>query len=174
MSLAQYALNLGLLGFVLLSNLGTHAVTRRRLVLPVVLVAVAAVVFLRDVPTAGNDAHLELIGLAVGLALGVMAGLLVSVRRTATGPVMVAGAAYAVLWTVVILGRMAFAYGADHWFTRWIGTFSYQHRITGADAWTTAFILMALAMVLTRVVVTTFATVQARRSSATLTAGSPA
>lgn len=174
MSLAQYALNLGLLGYVLLSNLGTHAVTHRRLALPVVLVAVAAVVFLRDMPTVGNDARLELIGLGAGALLGLIAGLLVSVRRTPAGPVMVAGGAYAALWIVVIVGRMAFAYGADHWFTRWIGTFSYRHQITGADAWTAGFILMALAMVLVRVGVTTVATVHLRRSSAPLSVGSPA
>jgi len=54
----------------------------------------------------------------------------------------------------VIGGRMAFAYGADHWFPAAIGRFSIEHEITGADAWTAAFVLIALAMVLTRVVVT--------------------
>jgi hypothetical protein len=49
---------------------------------------------------------------------------------------------------------MVFAYGADHWFTQQIGLFSYHHAITGADAWTAAFVSMALAMVLTRVLVT--------------------
>jgi hypothetical protein len=49
---------------------------------------------------------------------------------------------------------MLFAYGADHWYSRQIGEFSMTHQITGADAWTAAFVLMALAMVVTRVAVT--------------------
>jgi hypothetical protein len=153
-SVTQYALNAGLLLFVLASNLGTRTLTWRRLALPLVLVAVAAVAFLRDVPTIGNDAPLEALGLASGVVLGLVAGALVTVRREAGRLVTVAGTAYAVLWTAVIGGRVLFAYGADHWFSQQIGRFSYEHRITGADAWTAAFVLMALAMVTTRVLVT--------------------
>lgn len=61
MSAAQYALNLGLLAYILISNLGTHSVTRHRLLLPVVLVSVAGGVFLNDVPTLGNDTSIELV-----------------------------------------------------------------------------------------------------------------
>lgn len=160
MSTSQYALNVALLAYILLSNLGIHAVTRRRLVLPVVLVVVAGEVFLHDLPTAGNDARLELVGLGVGVLLGVVAGLLVRVRRSGSEVLMSAGTAYAALWVGVIGGRMVFAYGADHWFTQRIGLFSYEHRITGADAWTAAFVLMALAMVLTRVAVTALMTLR--------------
>lgn len=165
MSLAQYALNIGLLVFILASNLGTRPVTRRRLVQPLVLVVVAAAVFLRDVPTLGNDGRLEVVGLVAGLLLGVLAGLLVTVRERSGTVVMTAGAAYALLWIVVIVGRILFAYGADHWFTAWIRRFSVENRITGADAWTAAFILMALAMVVARVAVTWLRAARARRNA---------
>jgi hypothetical protein len=155
MSSAQYALHVGLRVYILGSNLGTRRLTRGRLVLPVVLVSVAAWVFLRHVPTAGNDVRLELLGVGAGAALGVVAGLLVQVRSDASGAVVTrAGAWYAALWVAVIGGRVAFAYGAEHWFPTEIGRFSLTHRITGADAWTAAFVLMALAMVLSRVAVT--------------------
>lgn len=154
MTTSQYLLNLGLLAFILASNLGTRPVTRRRTVLPLVLVAVAASVFLRHVPTLGHDLTLELVGVAAGAALGVVAGLLVQVRRDGGTTTTTAGLPYAVLWVAVIGGRMAFAYGADHWFPRTIGEFSMRHQITGADAWASAFILMALTMVLARVAVT--------------------
>jgi hypothetical protein len=79
----------------------------------------------------------------------------VRVRRDRSGGLVTrAGTAYAALWVLVIGGRMAFAYGADHWFPVAIGRFSITHRITGADAWTAAFVLMALTMVLVRVLVT--------------------
>jgi hypothetical protein len=80
--------------------------------------------------------------------------------------VMRAGAAYAALWIAVIGGRCVFAYGADHWFGRQIGEFSITHQITGADAWTAAFILMALAMVVVRVAATGVATAVAARRPA--------
>ncbi len=163
MSAAQYALNLGLLAYILASNLGTHRLTRGRLLLPVVLVAVAAGVFLRAVPTLGNDLVLELIGALAGVGLGLLAGLLVRVGPASDGRlVMTAGATYAVLWGTVIGGRVLFAYGADHWYARQIGLFSYRHQITGADAWTAGFVLMALAMVLTRVLVTAAAGLRVR------------
>jgi hypothetical protein len=158
MSSAQYALNLGLLVYILGSNLGTRRLTRTRLLLPVALVAVAAWFFLRDLPTLGNDLRLELVGATAGAVLGVVASLLVRVRRHRTGLVTQAGTAYAALWVAVIGGRTAFAYGADHWFPAAIGRFSMTHQITGADAWTAAFVLMALTMVLVRVLVTAVST----------------
>jgi hypothetical protein len=151
-----YLLNLALLAFVLWANLGTRTVTTSRLVLPVVLVVVAAAAFLRHVPTAGHDVALEAAGVGAGLALGVLAGALVRVERAERDEqgqrlVMRAGAAYAALWVAVIGGRMLFAYGADHWFALAIGRFSVTHQITGADAWTAAFIMLSLTMVLARV-----------------------
>jgi hypothetical protein len=154
MTTSQYLLNLGLLAYILASNLGTHPVTRRRFTLPLVLVAVAAAAFLRTVPTLGHDLALELVGTGAGIALGILAGLLVRVRREDGRLLMSAGASYAALWVVVIGGRVLFAYGAEHWFARSIGEFSMRHQITGADAWTCAFVLMALSMVLARVAVT--------------------
>jgi hypothetical protein len=155
MSTTQYLLNLGLLAYILWANLGTRQITTTRLLLPLVVVAGVAAGFLGHVPTLGNDVALEATLSAAGALLGVLAGLLVSVRRNSEGRLaMQAGAAYAALWVAVIGGRMLFAYGADHWYSRQIGELSMTHRITGADAWTAAFVLMALAMVVTRVAVT--------------------
>jgi hypothetical protein len=154
MTTTQYLLNAGLLAFVLWANLGTRTVSRARFTLPLLLVAVAAGVFLREVPTAGNDVGLELAGVGAGAVLGLVAAALVHVERNSRGRlVMRAGVAYAALWIAVIGGRCAFAYGADHWFPRAIGEFSMTHSITGADAWTAAFVVLSVAMVLSRLVV---------------------
>jgi hypothetical protein len=164
MTTSQYLLNLGLLGYVLYSNLGTRTLTRRRFTLPLLIVAVAGYAFLRDIPTVGHDAQLELVGLAAGAVLGVVAALLVRVRRSIDGRLIAtAGGAFAALWIAVIGGRMLFAYGADHWFSSTIVQFSRQHEITGAGAWTVAFVLMALTMVVVRVLVTA---IQAARTGA--------
>ena len=148
MSIAQYALNAGLLVYILASNLGTRRLTRARLLLPGVLVVVAAVLFLREIPTGGNDVTLELAGAATG----------------GQDSVGLRCPAYAALWLAVIGGRVAFAYGADHWFSRNIATFSISHQITGADAWTAAFVLMALVMLLVRALVTALVTAALTRT----------
>ncbi len=163
MSTSQYLLNLGLLGYILYSNLGTKTLTRQRFLLPILIVVAVGCWFLQDLPTAGNDARLELVGAAIGVGLGVAAAFLMPVDRDPEGRlVATAGLAYATLWVVVIGGRMLFAYGADHWYPETIARFSVTHQITGADAWTAAFVLMALTMVLSRVIVTALAAARLR------------
>lgn len=154
MSTAQWFLNCTLLGWVLLRNLGTKPLTRGLYLAPLVVCLVAAVVFLRDLPTAGHDVTLELLGLAAGLVLGGVATLLTRLRQTGRGLVVEAGVGFAALWVGVIGGRIAFAEWANGAGGPSIGRFSVAHAITGADAWTAAFVLMALAMVLGRVVTT--------------------
>ncbi len=155
MTTSELLLNLGILAFVLLTGLGTRALTRRRYTLPIVIVAVVAVVFLRTIPTSGNDIGIVVtLGIA-GVAFGLLAGALMSVNKSASGSLVTeAGAAYAAIWIAVIVGRIIFAFGADHWYVSQIASFSRQYEITGASAWTAAFVMMALAMVLARVAVT--------------------
>jgi hypothetical protein len=154
MTTTEYLLNIGILALVLATNLGTRTLTWRRLMVPVVLVALAAGSFLRQLPTLGHDVELELAGLTAGVLLGVLAALLVHVRRVGERVVTIAGAGFAALWFAVVGGRMLFAYGAQHWYGRAIGQFSRVHQITGSGAWTAGFVLMALAMVISRVLVT--------------------
>jgi hypothetical protein len=154
MTTTEYLLNIGILALVLATNLGTRALSWRRLLVPVLLVALAGAGFLRQMPTVGNDLVLELAGLTAGVLLGVVAALLVHVRRDGDRVVTSAGVGFAALWVVVIGGRMLFAYGAQHWYGRAIGGFSRSYQITGSGAWTAAFVLMALAMVISRVLVT--------------------
>lgn len=155
MTTSEYILNFALLAYVLYSNLGTHQLTRSRIVRPVLIAAGVGYGFRSDFPTAGHDVQLEIAGLLSGAVLGVAAALLVRVSRTSDRSVATtAGAAFAAVWVAAIGGRMLFAYGADHWFTGWVVNFSRAHEITGSAAWAGAFVSMALAMVVSRVVVT--------------------
>ena len=65
--------------------------------------------FLTDIPTVGNDVPLDVLGAAAGAVLGVAATGLTRIRRTGSGTVITAGAAFAALWIAVIGGRIAFA-----------------------------------------------------------------
>lgn len=162
MSTTQYLLNAGLLVLVLGTNLGRRVATPSRLLLPTSLVAIAAVLLLPSVPTAGNDVQLELAGLAAGVAAGALAGMMMRVEWVGARAWTVAGAAYAAIWVGAIGGRMLFAAAANGPYATDIGLYSMRHHITGADAWATAFVVMALTMVLARVVVTTVKLARAR------------
>lgn len=156
MTTGEVLLNLGVLAFVLVSGLGTRPLNRRRFRLPIAIVAVVGLIFLRNVPTAGNDLTLDVILGLVGLAFGGLAGTLMAVGRDSTNGSLVtrAGTAYAVVWVAVIGARIFFSYGAEHLFPNQIVAFSRGHSITGTSAWTAALVIMALAMVVTRVCVT--------------------
>lgn len=166
MTTSQYLLNVGLLIVILGSSLGTRTVTWRRLLIPLVSVLGAGTYFLQTVSTAGNDLYLEVAGLFAGLVFGVIASLTVRMRAEGGRVVARAGVAFAAVWLVAIGGRMLFAYGAEHWFAREIFTFSVNNHITGATAWTVAFVLMALTMVITRVAVAAGRTLRLRRAVA--------
>ncbi len=166
MTTAQWILNLALLGWVLSRNLGTRRLTLATLLPPFAIVGAAALAFLRDTPTAGHDMRLELVGAAAGLLLGLLAAALTSVHPapSGTGLSVSAGAAFAALWLLVIGGRIAFAEWATHSGARAVGEFSIRHQITGADAWTAAFVLMAVAMVVARYAATAAMAARARRA----------
>lgn len=166
MSTDEYILNIVLLVYILWTGLGTKPLTSTRFIRPLVLIAIAAAVFLRSISTGGHDERLELAGVLTGFVLGTFAGLLVRVERDRNGQLVTrAGAAYAAIWIAVIGGRVLFAYGADHWFTEQIDKYSMTHEITSAEAWADAFILMSLTMLLTRLAVTGVAAIRASRTT---------
>jgi hypothetical protein len=155
MTTTQWLLNVGLLIFILATNLGTRPVTPRRLIIPLVMAAASGLLFLTNVPVLGNDLTLDIIGAGTGVLLGAVAGLLMHLQRTPDGSVVSkAGAAYALLWIAVVGGRVTFAESATGWARVPIRDFSISNQITGTDAWTAAFIIMALAMVVARVATT--------------------
>jgi hypothetical protein len=160
----NYLISLGILTLVLATGLGTHPFSWARMLRPVVIVLGVAAYYLHSFPTAGNDVPLVLIFSVVGVMLGACSGLLVRVHRDAsTGRILTtAGLGFAALWIAVTAGRLLFIYGADHWFTGSLVTFSRDHLITGADAWTAAFVLLSLCMVLARLAVTAVTALRTR------------
>jgi hypothetical protein len=123
------------------------------LVLPVVLVAGAAAYYLRSVPTTGNDVMLDVVLGLAGLVLGGLCGLTTRIRLVGGTVTARAGWIAAILWIVGIGARMGFAFSSNHGGGPAIERFSIAHSITGTDAWVAAFVMMALAEVITRLVV---------------------
>lgn len=126
----------------------------QNLVLPVLLVAAAAAYFLHSVPTIGNDVALDVALGLTGVALGSLGGLFTRFHTDGDGTLVArAGLVSAVLWVAGIGARVVFAFAVSHGFGPAVAQFSRAHAISGADAWVAALVLMALAEVMSRLVV---------------------
>jgi hypothetical protein len=155
MDMGVWILNLAVLAIVLESDLGTRKVTRARVLRPVISAAAIVPIFIAQVATSGYGLMLEIVGIAAGLLVGLLAGAFMSVhegvakgRRCAKSR---AGVGYALTWIVVVGARLAFSYGTAHVFGRRLGEWMVAHSVSGA-ALTDALIFMAVIMMLTRTV----------------------
>ncbi|QCX81499.1 hypothetical protein C9F11_39585 [Streptomyces sp. YIM 121038] len=138
---------------------------------PLGIVAFVAYSYLDSIPTAGNDLVLIATLMGVGAALGVAGGVYTRIRTLGGHVLIKAGAVSAILWVVGMGARMGFQMwvehggGADD-----VARFSLAHHITSQQAWVTAFVLMALTEVVTRVA-TIF--IRSRRPGLTRTVSHP-
>jgi hypothetical protein len=152
MSLSDYVIDLLLIALVL-RQIRRQTLTAGSIILPTVLIIVAGLNYLRPFRLGGNDVALILLLTAVGTALGLLSGLATRVWRE-NGVIMCqAGVAAALLWTVGMAARFAFAYYSTHGGRNEVTQFSITHNITGDAIWVTALVLMAFGEVLARVLV---------------------
>jgi hypothetical protein len=149
MSASVWIINLVVLGVVLEADLGRRKITWLRLARPVVVAGVIIIYYLAKTPvaTAGNGLTFELGLAALGIVLGLAAGMIFRVFRDRGFAWSQAGMGYAALWIVIIGARIGFAEATSrsHSLQVWLGT----HHIT-ADAITDALIFMAVGMLLLR------------------------
>ena len=131
-----------------------HPLDARSLATPVLAVGAAAVMFLHSVPAGGSDLALEAACVAAGAAMGAIGGLATRLRLGADGrPLGRAGWLAAGMWIGGVGARLVFAIAAGNGAGPAIARFSIAHHITGSSAWVAALVMMALADVLTRLVV---------------------
>jgi hypothetical protein len=144
----------GIAAVIILTQLGRHSFTLRRFLLPLLVAGAVGYHYLfQGVASTSGARDFEILLTLAGIALGVLAVVLIRVERDpGTGQVvMEAGLIYAALWVTVFGGRLAFAWAATHIWQHQVAQFSIAHELTNA-AWTVAFVLMAIAMVLARTI----------------------
>lgn len=153
MTTTDYLINIGLVALVILQIRGSR-VDLKTAIRPVVLVAAAALYYLHGVPTAGHDLVLEVVLGGLGALLGVACAATTRIWRSEDGFAYAkAGSAAAALWIVGIGSRLAFELFATHGGMGDISSFSIAHDITSQNAWVAALVIMALAEVISRLVV---------------------
>jgi hypothetical protein len=165
-SITDYIIDI-LLILVIFRAVRPHPLTPRAAVLPLVLLAVAGVIYLRPVTLGGNDLALTAILAAAGVVLGVISGLADRIWRDEQRRLLSRAAALSVIVWVAGMGfRFAFAYYAHHGGGPAVARFSVQHDLSGAGIWTFALVLMAFGQVLARLAVLQIRRVRAAHGNA--------
>ena len=143
---------------------------RRSAIIPLAIVAYVAHLYVRSIPTAGNDLVLIVALGAVGLTLGVASGFATHVRAGENGLAVarvgwIAGA----LLIAGIGSRMVFAFALSHGAQHAVASFAHQ---IGAGAWPVALVMMALLEVSTQIAIVQVRSRQAMQSSGAIPAAS--
>ena len=153
MNINVYVIN-AILVLLVIRQIRERPLDLRSLAIPVLAVAAAAVLFLHSVPLGGSDVALELACVLAGAAMGTTGGLATHLRRGPDGrPMGRAGWLAAGMWVGGVGARLAFVVAASNGAGPAIARFSVANHITGSAAWIAALIMMALADVLTRLVI---------------------
>src|SRR5580704_4672061 len=143
MPASAWIINLVVLGVVLEADLGRRKITWYRLARPVIVAGAIVIYYLTRTPVATRSGGLafELALAALGIVLGLAAGMIFRIFREGETAWSQAGIGYAALWILVIAARLGFAYATSHSHSLqvWLGT----HHIT-SDAVTDALIFMAV------------------------------
>jgi hypothetical protein len=152
-NLNVYVIN-AILILMVIRQIREHPLDLRSLAIPVLAVGAAAVLFLHSVPLGGHDIALEAACVLTGAFMGAIGGFATYLRRGPDGrPLGRAGVLAASMWIGGVGARLAFAIAANNGAGPAIARFSIANHITGSPAWIAALIMMALADVLTRLVI---------------------
>jgi len=152
-NISTYLVNASLI-LLVIRQIREHPLDARSLATPVLAVGCAAVLFLHSVPAGGNDLLLEAACVLAGAVMGGLGGLATRLRLGADGrPLGRAGVVAASMWIGGVGARLVFAVAASNGAGPAIARFSVAHHITGSAAWVAALVMMALADVLTRLIV---------------------
>jgi hypothetical protein len=150
MTFIDYVIDILLIAIVF-RQMRARRLTPTSVLLPIMLVGVACLHYLKAFTPQGNDLLLIAVLATAGIALGLLSGILTAVWRDEDRRVVArAGLLAAAAWIAGMGFRFGFAVWSSHGGAAGVARFSIEHRITGVQAWTTALVLMAVGEVLAR------------------------
>jgi ABC-type antimicrobial peptide transport system permease subunit len=148
---ADYVIDILLIA-VVFRQMRARQLTAGSVLLPIVLVGLACLNYLRPFTSRGNDLVLITVLTAVGIALGLLSGVATDVWRDAQARVVArAGLLAAAAWVAGMAFRFGFAVWSTHSGAADVARFSVEHQISSRQVWATALVLMAVGEVLARV-----------------------
>ena len=149
----MYLIN-ALLVLMVIRQVREHSLDLRALAVPLLAVAAAAVMFLHWYLPAGTTSRWSCSACRLARPWARRAAWppACAAAPTAARPACACALA-ASMWVAGTGARMAFAFAATHGAGPAIRRFTIAHHITGSAAWVAALVMMALADVLTRLVV---------------------
>jgi hypothetical protein len=153
MTPADYAIDWALI-LVVLIQLRERRLTNTSLIRPFVIAGIAVLLYLRGIPTVGNDFLLLALSAAAALLIGAASGQTILMRTVPGGGVLArSGWASATFWLLGMSSRFAFLIWISHGGAAPVARFSAQHAITSKEAWIVALLAMAVAEVSGRALV---------------------
>jgi hypothetical protein len=160
---------------VVWADLGQRKITLMRLLRPFIAAAIIIPFFVsfsfNRSQASGTGLEIEIAGALAGLAVGAMTALLMRVSwdQQAGWAISVAGIGYAAAWLTITLARIAFAYGAQHWFSVQLGTWMAADGVS-VQALTDSLVFFSVAVLIGR---TGMLAVRARAVAQAAGAGRP-
>jgi hypothetical protein len=154
MSSSVLIVNIAVLFAVLEADLGRRRVTKLRILRPLLMVGGLVPIFVDRPATAGTGELLELVLTGLGVLLGLFAAtrlMRISFDEAKQRVTSSAGVGYAFFWCAIIGARLAFTYGANHWYTTQLAHWMATNGVS-VDALTDSLIFMAIAMAVTRTI----------------------
>ena len=147
MTPTDYAIDWALI-LVVLIQVRERRLTVTSLIRPFAIAGIAVLIYLRGIPTAGNDLLLLALAATAGLLIGVLSGQTVLMRTVQDGGVLArSGWVSAIFWILGMGSRFAFLIWISHGGAAPVARFSAEHAITSKEAWIVALLAMAVAEV---------------------------
>jgi hypothetical protein len=145
MNFSDYLID-SVLVLLVLIQIKERPMTRKALIRPLVILSIAVVNYLHGIPTQGNDLVLVGVLATVGGLIGIASGVTaIFSRRRDDGVITLrSGWLSGFFWVLGMGSRFAFAFWTSHSGAGSIASFSANHQITSAEAWTVALLAMAV------------------------------
>ncbi|SIR95376.1 hypothetical protein [Williamsia sterculiae] len=145
----------GIFTVVVLTQYGTHALTAKAIIRPLLMVAGVGYFYLKDAPTDATSLRVYAVGAAVGLVFAGIAAAVTRVVRTSDGNLATrCGLGFVAIWLIAVVARLGFVWSVENVasFHNWFGVQMITHHIS-VDTVAPFFVIWALTMVLGRTLI---------------------